>query len=239
MRINARLSILRPTGCAALQPRGSHPAPVTGVATAHCGARGQPAEGDLDMPGYPGQYESDAVLSDGSRIYLRPIRPDDATRLLDLYHRLSPRSLYHRFFTIPRPDPVYAKYLADVDYINHFALVVVCDAQIIAVARYFRRREFPNRAEAAITVADAWQAKGIGPLLLDRLAAVAREQQITSFEGQVLTDNRQILKALSRSRFHIRQRAESGVVNLTVFLAPQAKVKDQPEKNAKAHRRSS
>jgi RimJ/RimL family protein N-acetyltransferase len=237
--INARLSVLRPTGCAPLQPRGPHPAPVTGVATTHRGARGQPAEGDLDMPGYPGQYESDAVLSDGSRIHLRPIRPDDATRLLDLYHRLSPRSLYHRFFTIPRPDPVYAKYLADVDYINHFALVAVCDAQIIAVARYFRRRDFPNRAEAAITVADAWQAKGIGPLMLDRLAIVAREQQITSFEGRVLTDNQQILKALSRSPFHINQTAESGVINLTVSLAPHAKAKNQPEENVKAHRRSS
>jgi hypothetical protein len=122
VRIDARLSILRPTACAALQPRGPHPAPVTGVETVRCGARGQPAEGDLDMPEYPAQYESEAVLSDGSRIHLRPIRPDDATRLLDLYHRLSPRSLYHRFFTIPRPDQVYARYLADVDYINHLTV---------------------------------------------------------------------------------------------------------------------
>jgi hypothetical protein len=84
------------------------------------GASGQPTEGDLDMPEYPAQYESEAVLSNGSGIHLRPIRPDDATRLHDLYHRLSPRSLYHHLFTIPRPDPVYARNLADVDYINHF-----------------------------------------------------------------------------------------------------------------------
>lgn len=54
------------------------------------------------MPGYPGQNESDAALSDGLRIHLRPIRPDDATRLPDIYHRLSLRSPKDRFFTLPR-----------------------------------------------------------------------------------------------------------------------------------------
>lgn len=67
------------------------------------------------MPDYPAHYESDVVLRDGSTIHLRPIRPDDATKLLDLYHRLSRRSLYDRFFTVPRADPVYAAYLANVD----------------------------------------------------------------------------------------------------------------------------
>ena len=123
--MNTRLSTLRPTGCAALQPSGPHPAPVTGVATANCGARGAPSEGDLDMLRYPAQHESDEVPSDGCRIHLSRIGPDDATRLLDLYHWLSPRSLYHSFFNIPRPDRANAGYLADADYINHFADFVI------------------------------------------------------------------------------------------------------------------
>lgn len=74
MRLS-QLSTVRPTGCAALEPRGPHPAPVTGVATAPCGARGEPAEGDLDMPGYPGQYESEAGLNDGSGVHCARSRP--------------------------------------------------------------------------------------------------------------------------------------------------------------------
>jgi RimJ/RimL family protein N-acetyltransferase len=172
------------------------------------------------MPDYPAHYESDVVLRDGSMIHLRPIRADDATKLLDLYHRLSPTSLYQRFFIVPRPDPVYAAYLADVDYLNHFALVGEITGQIVAVARYYRRQDCPNRAEAAFTVADAWQARGIGPLLLDRLAHIACEQNITSFEGQALTENRQMMKVLSRSRFRMKQRVEAGVFNMTLSLAP-------------------
>ena len=173
------------------------------------------------MADYPTHYETDVVLRDGSTVHLRPIRSDDAARLLDLYHRLSARSLYHRFFIVPKPDPVYARYLADVDYLNHFALVVEVEGQIIAVARYYRSRNCPTRAEAAFTVADAWQARGIGPLLLERLAEVAREQNIASFDLQVLTENHQMIKVLSRSRFRVRQRVEAGVFNMLLSLAPQ------------------
>lgn len=172
------------------------------------------------MPEYPDHYESEAVLRDGSTLRLRPIRPDDAARLLDLYHRLSRRSLYHRFFMVPQPDPAYAAYLADVDYDNHFALVAEVKDQIVAVARYYRDQDSSGRAEAAFTVADAWQAKGIGPLLLESLASIAWERKIASFEAQVLTDNDRMIKVLSRSRFGLRQKIESGVSYLFLSLAP-------------------
>ena len=155
-----------------------------------------------------------------SDLRLRAIRSDDAARLLDLYHRLSRRSLYHRFFTVPQPDPAFAAYLADVDYDNHFALVAEVEDQIVAVARYYRSPDLPGRAEAAFTVADRWQAKGIGPLMLERLACIAWERNITSFEAQVLTDNDQMMKVLSRSRFGFEQRIESGVSHLFLSLAP-------------------
>lgn len=177
------------------------------------------------MPQYPAHYESDVLLRDGSLIHLRPIRSNDATKLLDLYCRLSPRSLYHRFFTIPRPDPVYADYLADVDYVNHFALVGESEGKVIAVARFYRSPDCPNRAEAAFTVADQWQARGIGSLLLERLAQIACEQNITSFEVQVLTDNLRMMKVLSRSRFATRQKLEAGVFNMILYIAPQTEAK--------------
>jgi GNAT superfamily N-acetyltransferase len=186
------------------------------------------------MAKYPAHYESDVVLGDGSQIHLRPIRPKDATGLLDLYRRLSPRSLYHRFFTIPRPDPVYADYLADVDYLNHFALVAEVKGQIIAVARYYRIPECESRAEAAFTVADEWQARGIGSLMLERLAEIAREQKINSFEVQVLSDNHQMMKILSRSRFRTNQKLEAGVFNVILYLTPHRQTEVGNEARQKA-----
>jgi GNAT superfamily N-acetyltransferase len=99
-------------------------------------------------------------------------------------------------------------------------LVAEIEEQIIAVARFYRVTDFPNRAEAAFTVADQWQARGIGSLLLERLAGIAWERNITSFEFQVLTDNHQMIKVLSRSRFSMSSKVEAGVFSMILSLAP-------------------
>lgn len=166
-------------------------------------------------------YQSRLMLRDGIALQLRAITLDDAGKLLDLYHRLSPRSLYHRFFTIPKPDPAYAAYLAGVDYENHFALVAEFDEEIVAVARY-HRTQAAGCAEAAFTVADAWQGRGIGPLLLERLAQIALMNDIKLFEAELLTDNQQMMKVLSRSRFEMKHQLVAGVYHISLALAPSA-----------------
>ena len=166
-------------------------------------------------------YQSRLALRDGVALQLRAITPDDAAKLLDLYNRLSPRSLYHRFFTIPKPDPAYAAYLADVDYENHFALVAEFNGEIVAIARY-HRTQAQACAEAAFTVADAWQGRGIGPQLLERLAQIALMNNIESFEAELLTDNQQMMKVLSRSRFEMKHRFVAGVYRVALSLGPSA-----------------
>ena len=53
-------------------------------------------------PGYPAAFETDVVLSDGATTQVRPIRPDDAPRILAFHARQSPESIYYRYFS-PRP----------------------------------------------------------------------------------------------------------------------------------------
>ena len=43
-------------------------------------------------------YEAVDATRDGERFLVRAIRPDDKERLLDAFRRLSPRSVYLRFF---------------------------------------------------------------------------------------------------------------------------------------------
>ena len=88
---------------------------------------------------YPSQWECDVVLSDGGTAHLRPIRPDDVEQLRALHARLSPQSIYFRFFSpIPKiPEPQLHR-LAEVDYRDRFALVAELDAQVVAVVRYDR-----------------------------------------------------------------------------------------------------
>ncbi|HYP29669.1 MAG TPA: GNAT family N-acetyltransferase [Blastocatellia bacterium] len=175
------------------------------------------------------RYKFPVTLRDGSTMRVRPIRPEDDAKLLDLYHRLSNRSLYNRFLTVPDPDPSKAAYLARVDYHNHFALVGEVGGvgevgkapeKIIAVARYFRDSDRPDRAEAAFTVADDYQRQGIGQQMLALLSQVAFEQGITTLEGHVLAQNRPMMKVLSRSGFNLSRQVEAGVFLVSLSLGP-------------------
>jgi len=186
-------------------------------------------------PEYPARYETDIVLRNGSTLRLRPIKPEDAAGLLDFYKRLSPESLYFRFFTVPKADPERAAYLARVDYENQFALIGETPEGIVAVGRFYRDPKRPDRAEAAFTIADALQGQGIGTGLLERLAAIAREKGITTFEADVLPANSRMLNVFVHSGFEVTQRVESGVVRVVFSLLPTAPSK---EKAGERHRQA-
>ena len=139
---------------------------------------------------YPPHWETDAVLTDGGTVHIRPITPDDGDRLTDLHGRLSDRTIYYRFFT-PRPrlTPREVQRFTTVDYADRVALVAMLDDQLVGVARYDR---LPGtwQAEVAFVVADEHQGRGVGTLLLEHLAAAARERGITAFFADTLPDNR-------------------------------------------------
>lgn len=66
----------------------------------------------------------------------------------------------------------------------------------MGVARYIRLPDEPTAAEAAVTVLDEYQGKGIGTILLRMLAGSAREHGIRSFRGYVLAENAPMMEIL-------------------------------------------
>lgn len=160
------------------------------------------------VPPYPPGHEEDVSLRDGTRLHLRPIHPDDGPRLLGLYDKLSNLSLYHRFFVVPQKDASKADYLSHVDYDNQFALVAELSGDVVAVARYHRDPARPDHAEVAFTVADALQGKGIGSLLFQRLAGIAREHRIAVFDAEVLKDNVGMIRVFEKSGCSMSRRTD-------------------------------
>jgi RimJ/RimL family protein N-acetyltransferase len=163
------------------------------------------------------------TLRDGTHVHVRPIRPDDEPRLVDLYSRLSRDTRYHRFFTVmQRLPPDWAHFLANVDYQRRFAFVVEePGAQaLIAVGRYELSKDEPGIAELAVVVQDGWQGKGIGRVLMDRLLREATSHGITRFRAYVLAENRRMLQLLRRSTSIVEQHTERGVVDLLVTAKP-------------------
>ncbi len=170
--------------------------------------------------GYPAQEESDVVLKSGSTLRLRPIRPEDAPALLAFYKRMSPDSLYFRFFSVPQLNVKKAESVCQVDYQNTFALVGETAGRIVAVAHFFRNDKRPERAEAAFTVEDSLQGQGIGTRLLERLADIARARGIRIFEAEVLAQNRRMIGVFRNCGFELKQTFEGGVGKMVFSLTP-------------------
>lgn len=173
---------------------------------------------------YPRELERVAVLRDGTLVRVRPIRPDDAERLVEMYDRLSRHTAYQRFFTVMRRlPPDWARMLASVDYHRRLALVAEHDGragpELIAVARY-EPGEAPDTAEVAFVVQDGWQNRGLGTVLLEALLAAAEARGVRRFTAYVLADNLRMLDLLARYTDVQQRRVDSGVVELAFTRRP-------------------
>ena len=171
---------------------------------------------------YPRELERDVLLKDGTRVHLRPIRPDDAPRLQVLYDRLSRHTAYQRFFTVmKRLPPDWARILASVDYRTRLALVAERPGEhgpeLIGVGRYEPTDE-PGGAEVAFVVQDGWQNKGLGTVLFNAVLDAATARGIARFRAWVLTDNRRMLDLIVRFGDIKQRKTEQGVTEL-VFTA--------------------
>jgi RimJ/RimL family protein N-acetyltransferase len=168
------------------------------------------------------------LLNDQRVVDIRPIRSDDGTRLQSYHLGLSDESRYRRFLGVkPRLSDADARYLADIDGSNHFALVATCPAtgEIVGVARFIRLSERPDTAEFAVGVDDAFHRQGLATELMRRLAAAARERGITRFRASMLADNRAIRKVMARlaaGPVDVLQRGQ--ILELEIELAPQSHV---------------
>jgi RimJ/RimL family protein N-acetyltransferase len=132
-------------------------------------------------------------LRNGTDVAIRPIRPDDGPRLQESYEQLSVESRYQRFLALKShlsDDDLH--YLVEVDGFEHVALVATPidnPDTIIAVGRFVRLRDDPQRAEFAIVVGDQFHRQGLGSELLARLRDRARRRGIERFTATVLADN--------------------------------------------------
>jgi RimJ/RimL family protein N-acetyltransferase len=163
------------------------------------------------------RFDRPVTLRDGTRVRMRPIRPDDARRLVMLYDRLSRDTRYDRFFSVMRRlPPDWARFLADVDYRTRLALVVEAPDDpdtLIAVARYEPAGE-PGLAEVAFVVQDGWQDRGLGTVLFGELLQAAAVNGIARFRAWVLASNRRMLDLIVRLGEVTRRSIEQGVVEL-------------------------
>lgn len=173
-----------------------------------------------------------AELDDGTRVTFRVLRPEDRELIKRGLTELSPMSRYRRFFhEVDKLTEKQLDYLTEIDYVNHFAWVAVLTddpSRGIGVARWVRASDDPEIAEAAVTVIDSFQNRGIGNTLLRIATASAIERGIRSFRAWALGDNQPMMELL-KNFGAVPGRWESGVLEITIPLPEDvAEIEDTP-----------
>jgi RimJ/RimL family protein N-acetyltransferase len=155
-------------------------------------------------------------------ILLRPIRPDDKDALTAGLRRLSQRSVYQRFLSPkPRLSSAELRYLTEVDFADHYALVAVPAGSpdvVVGVGRWVRDGQAAGDAEIAIVIADAHQGRGVGTRLGVALAAAARERGVRRFTASMLPDNRAAHRLFAKISSELHLTRHRGVDELVADL---------------------
>jgi RimJ/RimL family protein N-acetyltransferase len=161
-------------------------------------------------------------LTDGTKVLVRPIVPEDEPLLHEAVAAMSERTVYFRFFSpLKRMPDALAHRLAVVDYNDRFALVATDKPRnkerIVGVARYDRVVN-TDVAEVAVAVIDEFQRRGLGSALMTILGKVATEHGIKTFTLIVLPENQQMLGLLRKMGWIHRAKLSGGVYDISFEL---------------------
>ncbi len=165
------------------------------------------------------------TLRNGTVVTIRAARPDDRKRIEDAFRLLDRQSVYFRYFTYRSAlgDADFAR-LETMDFVRDVVLIATiptADAEIVIGSGRYAAHDGPDGAavaEVAFIIEEDYQGIGLAGRLLHHLAAIARGFGIARFEAEVLRENKGMLRVFARSGLPMTQKAEGGIVHLTLAL---------------------
>jgi len=177
----------------------------------------------LSVSPYPAQYESRVTLPEIGDLMVRPIRPEDAPLLSELFATLSPQSIYYRFFyPMKKLSQKMLARFTQIDYDREIALVAISESgsqeKMLGAARVILQQNMKD-AEFAVLVGDPWQGKGIGAQLLQTCLDIAKERHFRNIWGVALAENKGMLALGRKLNFTIRPSTLVGEYELNLDLS--------------------
>jgi acetyltransferase len=176
---------------------------------------------------YPKEQEEVATLKDGTRVLLRPIRPEDEPNHHTLIARLSAEDFRYRFFgtTGAIPHSEMAR-LTQIDYDREMAFVAIPEGsdETWGVVRAITDPD-DERAEFAVLVRSDLSGCGLGRTLMDKIIRYCKGRGNTSITGQVLNDNPRMLSFVESLGFVRGRRNDDGIIEVTLDLTAPTSVR--------------
>jgi acetyltransferase len=182
---------------------------------------------ELAIRPYPTRYVAPWTMQDGTRVTIRPIRPEDEPLMVKFHETLSERSVYFRYFHAMQLTQRIAHdrltRICFIDYEREMALVVMrntaqtAESEILGVGR-LTKIQGSGEGEFAILVSDNWHHRGLGAELLKRLVDIGRDEKLIRIYGDILPENRDMLRVCDKLGFCHKYSAEERVVRAEIAL---------------------
>lgn len=169
---------------------------------------------------YPQVYEEKKSLKEGSKVHLRPIKPEDEGKMLEFHKMLSEKSVYQNFFEFLSYNERTAHnrliQICAIDYDRDIRFVAETEShKIVGVASLVR---IPNTKEGdlKITILDTYHGKGLGSVLLDKLILTAKEEGFSAIRGKVLNENSALIHMLKKRGFSLHSEGPFFLLHCTL-----------------------
>jgi acetyltransferase len=169
-------------------------------------ATDEPPSKRLAIRPYPKELEETLSLPDGRQFLLRPVRPEDEPALQEMFTHMKPEDIRMRFFAAKKSmSHSFAARFTQIDYDREMDLVIA-DPGIPGKSVIFgsvRIAADPDgeKAEYAIMVRSDMAGLGLGPLLMHRIIDYSRARGIKEIFGEVLRENKPMLKVCDLFKF--------------------------------------
>ena len=185
-------------------------------------------------PLYPGQWETQQVLSGELPVFFRPIKPTDERAVQEFFYSLPDQDIYYRFLSAMKVFPHRnTQSMCNIDYEHEMAIVGVSgeigNETVLALGRYILDQK-TNLAEVDFAVRAEKQRRGVGTFLLSYLCEIAGSKGISGFSAYVLASNRKMLSVFKKVGYVIHSVMEDGVYEISFSFDEPSPTSDKESK---------
>jgi acetyltransferase len=175
------------------------------VATVEPARRGPSSHPRFAIRPYPKEWERHAQLRDGTKIFVRPVRPEDEPLYGPFFAAVTPEDLRLRFFApVKEFGHTFIARFTQIDYARAMAFLAIeeTSGKMLGVVRMHADANY-ERGEYAILVRSDVKGRGLGFLLMQMIIEYARAEGLQIIEGQVLSENARMLAMCKELGFEI------------------------------------
>jgi acetyltransferase len=154
---------------------------------------------------YPEEWERHVTLRDGTRVLVRPVRPEDEPLYGPFFAAVTPQDLRLRFFApVKEFGHAFVARFTQIDYARAMAFIAIEDSsgEMLGVVRLHADANYDS-GEYAILVRSDLKGRGLGWLLMQMIIEYAGAEGLQTVEGQVLNENTAMLAMCRELGFDI------------------------------------